>query len=325
MTIVGRLAPSPTGELHLGHARSFLVAWWHARSRGGKVILRLDDIDVERASQAHIDAALRDLEWIGLDWDGAPVIESSRLGELSRAAARLVVVEMAYPCVCTRGELARVAAEQARAEEQVGAPQAVRELRYPGTCRDRFHSLAEAERETGQPAGLRLWVEPGTVRFVDEVAGPQSFDVASEVGDFLVQRRSGAPAYQLACVIDDALDGVTEVVRGDDLLPSTARQLLVQRALGLAAPRYAHLPLVLDHSGTRLAKRSAALSLAALRARGVDPRSIVTWAAEVSGQVPGRTGRFTASDLLGTFALGSVPRAPTVLDADPVTALERVG
>lgn len=324
MTIVGRLAPSPTGELHLGHARSFLVAWWHARSRGGKVVLRLDDIDVERASQAHIDAARRDLEWLGLDWDGAPVIESSRIGELSRAAARLVVVEMAYPCVCTRGELARVAAEQRSSEEQIGAPQTVRELRYPGTCRDRFHSLADAERETGLPAGLRLWVEPGMVHFIDEIAGPQSFDVADDVGDFLIQRRSGAPAYQLACVIDDALDGVTEVVRGDDLLPSTARQLLVQRALGLPAPRYAHLPLVLDHSGARLAKRNAALSLATLRAQGVDPRSIVTWAAAVSGQTPSRTGRITAADLLDSFTLARLPRRPVVLDADPVGALERL-
>lgn len=322
---MGRLAPSPTGELHLGHARSFLVAWWHARSRGGKVVLRLDDIDVERASQAHIDAALRDLEWLGLDWDGAPVIESSRLGELSRAAARLVVVEMAYPCVCTRGELARVAAEQRRSEEQIGAPQAVRELRYPGTCRDRFHTLADAERETGQPAGLRLWVEPGTVRFMDQVAGPQSFDVGSEVGDFLIQRRSGVPAYQLACVIDDALDGVTEVVRGDDLLPSTARQLLVQRALGLPAPRYAHLPLVLDHTGTRLAKRNAALSLATLRDRGLDPRSIVTWAAATSGQLSPRSGRISAADLIGSFALANLPRTPVVLDADPTSALEKLG
>lgn len=287
------------------------------------MVLRLDDIDVERASQEHIDAAIRDLEWLGLDWDGSPVIESSRLGELARAAARLVVVEMAYPCVCTRGELARVAAAQARSEEQPGAPQGGRELRYPGTCRERFHSLTDAERETGHPAGLRLWVEPGEVRFVDEVAGPQSFDVASDVGDFLIQRRSGIPAYQLACVIDDALDGVTDVVRGDDLLPSTARQLLVQRALGLPSPRYAHLPLVLDHAGSRLAKRSAALSLRALRDRGVDPRSIVTWAATSSGQLPSRSGRIRATELLDSFALARLPRAPVVLDADPILALEQ--
>ncbi len=271
---VGRLAPSPTGRLHLGHARTFLCAWWSARSRGGRVLMRLEDLDASRSKARFGDAALRDLEWLGLDWDGAPSVQSAHLERFAGAVERLFAAGHAYACVCTRGDL-RTAQNAPHAGD--------RELHYPGTCRDRFPSLAAAERVSGRAAGVRLRVPAGTVTFHDAVAGEQCVDVSAEVGDFLIARRGGAPAYQLAVVVDDAAEGVTEVVRGDDLLPSTARQWHVHAALGLARPSYAHLALVTDGRGERLAKHAASLSLEELRARGADPRAVVTWAAASLG------------------------------------------
>ncbi|HET9929936.1 MAG TPA: glutamate--tRNA ligase family protein, partial [Polyangiaceae bacterium] len=220
--VIGRLAPSPTGLLHLGHARTFLVAWWSARSQHGRVVLRVEDLDGARSEQKYIDAALRDLEWLGLDWDGAPLIQSSGLPRLSAAIDGLVARGLAYPCTCTRGDIRNA---------QSAPQQGVTEPRYPGTCRGRYASLAEAEAQSGRPAGIRLRVPEGYVEFVDRLAGPQRFDVQAEVGDFLIARRNGAPAYQLAVVVDDAHQSVNEVVRGNDLLSSTARQIVLERAL----------------------------------------------------------------------------------------------
>ena len=305
--LVGRLAPSPTGLLHLGHVRTFLVAYWHARSRGGRLLLRIEDLDGPRAHRRFADAALRDLEWLGIDWDGAPSVQSEHLERFERAVETLLERGLAYACVCTRGDLANAAA----------APHAgATEPRYPGTCRGRFTSRAEAEATTGRTAGVRLVVPPGAVVVHDELAGARSFDVAAEVGDFLVARRGGGAAYQLAVVVDDAAEGVTEVVRGDDLLPSAARQWHVQRALGLPHPRWAHVPLVLSATGERLAKRTDALSLEALRERGVDPRVIVRWAAQSAGV---RTAeRATAAEITSIFRLDRVPRAPVTLTAAAV-------
>jgi glutamyl-tRNA synthetase len=310
--VVGRLAPSPTGLLHLGHARSFVLSWWHARSRGGRVVLRLEDVDVARASAEHLRAAELDLSWLGLDWDGPARVQSAGLSRLTGAAKALAAAGRAYACVCSRGEL-------------VGAPHGSGgEPRYPGTCRGRYEDLEAAEREAGRAAGLRLLVEPGPVTFDDALHGPQCFDVSEEVGDFLVLRRDKTPAYQLAVVVDDAFDGVTEVVRGADLLPSTARQILVQRALSLPPVTYAHVPLVCDANGRRLAKRSADLSLTELRARGVDPRAVVAWVARSSGQLPEDAQaelRVTPAELLGRFSLARVPREPVRLDGTLLEAL----
>jgi glutamyl-tRNA synthetase len=301
---VGRLAPSPTGLLHLGHARTFLLAWWSIRSRAGTLLLRMEDLDGPRVNSALLEAAVRDLEWLGLDWDGAVLRQSESLPRLNAAIARLLEQGLAYPCVCTRGDL-RTAAT---APQQGDA-----EIRYPGTCRGRFSSLSEAERASGREAGIRLKVREGPVTFVDGVHGPCAFDVATEVGDFLVARRDKAPAYQLATAVDDAAQGVTEVLRGDDLLPSAARQMLVQEALGLAQPRYLHVPLVLDAHGRRLAKRADDLSLRELRERGLDPRAIVAWAARSAGlDVPERV---SAAEALHVFDIGRLPREPLRLPA----------
>lgn len=273
MSIVGRLAPSPTGPLHLGHAFAFTLAWAKARSQGGRVVLRFDDLDRARAHREFVDSALRDLAWLGLDWDGAPVFESSRRDRIEARALELEARGLAYACVCTRGELMDISAPH-------GA-----EPRYPGRCRGRFRDLESAAQETGRSAALRFSVEDGAVEFVDENFGPQSVDVATTVGDFPIRRRDGAPAYQLAVVVDDELDGVTEVVRGRDLLESTARQILLQRALGLTRPTTFHVPLICDATGKRLAKRDQARSLEELRMGGARPERIIAWIAQVTGQL----------------------------------------
>lgn len=290
--VVGRLAPSPTGLLHLGHARTFLGAWWSARSRSGRVLMRLEDLDGPRAAAHFSEAALRDLAWLGLDWDGAPSVQSEHLERFAAAVERLLAEGKAYPCVCTRGDL-RTAQNAPHAGDK--------EPRYPGTCRGRFATLAEAERASGRTAGVRLRVPEGPLTLDDAVFGTVTFDVAAEVGDFLIARRGGAPAYQLAVVVDDAAGGVTEVVRGADLLASAARQWHVQAALGLPHPRYAHLALVTDEHGARLAKHTDALSLAELRERGADPRAIVSWAARTLG-VP-CAGLASARELIPYFRL----------------------
>jgi len=295
--VVTRLAPSPTGLLHLGHARSFALAWLHARSRGGRVVLRVEDLDRERCKPQLVDACVRDIAWLGLDWDGEPRVQSHSLEPYDRACRELLSNARAYACTCTRAEIAALSAPHADDGEQ----------RYPGTCRGRFASPDAARASTGRESGLRLAVEPGPLAVRDELRGECTFDVAAEVGDFLVRRRDGAIAYQLAVVVDDALDGVTDVVRGDDLLPSAARQVLLQRALGLPTPRYWHLPLVTDEHGARLSKRRGDIGLSQLRERGVDPRTVLAWVARSAGLERGP--RPTPADLLPGFDLRALPRA----------------
>jgi len=296
---VGRLAPSPTGLLHLGHARSFLLAWWHARSRGGRIVLRIEDLDADRVKPGMTDQVLRDLEWLGLDWDGDVVLQSRAPERFDDAVRKLLALGAAYPCTCTRKEI----------ESAQSAPHAGEEKgRYPGTCRGRFASIEQAERSTGRSPAVRLRVPPGRVRIDDGFAGPFESDVEREVGDFPIARREGAAAYQLAGVIDDARAGVTEVLRGDDLLPSTARQWLVQEALGLPHPRWFHVPLVVDEGGRRLAKRTDALALAQLREAGVDARAVVAWIARRSGIADAEPCR--AGELIRAFDLARVPRTP---------------
>lgn len=306
---VGRLAPSPTGLLHLGHARSFLLAWWSARSRGGRVLLRIEDLDVERTKPGMREACLRDLEWLGLDWDGEPLMQSADTRAMAAACDALVARGEAYPCTCTRAEIAQLSAPHAGEDEP----------RYPGTCAGRWGSIAEAEAATGRKPLLRLDVSPGEVEVRDAFCGVHRFDVAATIGDFPIRRRDGAFAYQLAVVVDDARTGVTEVVRGDDLLPSAARQSLLQARLGLAHPTWVHVPLVVGAGGERLAKRAGALALAALREEGVDPRAIVAWAARASGQETSE--RATPAEIAARFDLQRVPHAPVRLDPATLDAL----
>ena len=307
---VGRLAPSPTGLLHLGHARTFLLAYWHIRARSGQLLMRMEDLDGPRAEMRFADAALADLEWLGLDWDGPTFLQSTELARLNASVNTLIEHGKAYPCVCSRGDI----------RSAQSAPQGnALEPRYPGTCRGRYASFAEAEKQSGRAAGARLLVPEGNITLEDGVAGAHTWDVARDVGDFLIAKRDKAPAYQLAVVVDDHAQGVNEVLRGEDLLPSAARQWHVQEALGLAHPAWFHVPLVTDATGRRLAKREADLSLAELRAGGTDPRAIVAWAARSAGIGVGE--RVTPPEVTRLFDLAHLPRTAVRIEPELLVAL----
>jgi glutamyl-tRNA synthetase len=301
-TCIGRLAPSPTGALHLGNARSFLLAWLSVRSRGGVLRLRIEDIDGPRVKPEATAATLQDLQWLGLDWDGEVWVQSERLAHYQAAADRLVAAGLAYPCICSRAEV----------EAAASAPHAEAEAEpvYPGTCRGRWPDRASAEAATGRAAALRFRVAEDAVPFVDDFVGPQPGRIA---GDFVIQKRDGGPAYQLAVVVDDAAMGIREVLRADDLLPSTPRQLLLYRALQWQPPRFAHLPLLVGGDGRRLAKRHGDTSLRHLRAQGVTGQAIVGYLGWLSGLCPAGT-HCRPVELLQGFELSKVPRQPAVAD-----------
>ncbi|MEZ5964427.1 MAG: tRNA glutamyl-Q(34) synthetase GluQRS [Planctomycetota bacterium] len=298
MAVVGRLAPSPTGVLHLGNARTFLLAWLSVRARGGRLLLRIEDIDGPRVKADAEHQVLADLRWLGLDWDGEPVRQTDRLPLYAEACSGLLAAGRAYPCVCSRKEVEEAAS--APHEPDLDGPV------YAGTCAGLFHDLADARARSGRQAAVRFRVDVGAVPFADRVRGPQTGRIR---GDFVIQKRDGGPAYQLAVVVDDAAQGVTEVLRGDDLLPSTPRQLLLCRALALDPPAYAHVPLVVGPDGLRLAKRHGDTSLAAFRASGVRPEQVVGYLAHTCGVGP-VGGECMPRDLLPRFDLARVPRAP---------------
>jgi glutamyl-tRNA synthetase len=315
----GRYAPSPTGPLHLGNARTALLSWLAARKDGARYVLRVEDLDGPRVRPGLEGRILDELRWLGLDWDegpdvggpSAPYRQSERRDRYEAALERLRAAGAVYPCFCSRAEVA--AASQAPHGASDDGP------RYPGTCRALAADEVRARSERRRPA-WRLRVPEGPVTFVDQLHGPQAFDVSATVGDFVVARADGVPAYQLAVAVDDAAMGVTDVVRGDDLLSSTARQLLVYRALDLAAPRFAHVPLVVGEDGERLAKRHGAPTLGELRARGASPARIVGLLAALSGLAP-PGAELRAADLVGPFALWRLPREPALLRAGDLDSL----
>lgn len=309
--IRGRLAPSPTGLLHLGHARSFVIAWWSARQRAGSIVLRHEDLDPERARPQYARQIEADLQWLGLDWDGPASYQSASTDKLLTVAHRLIERGLAYPCVCSRGEIREAVAAPHRGEL---------EPCYPGTCRGRFRDVAQAEVQTGRLAGIRFRAPDREFAFDDELAGHVVENLARRAGDFLIVRRDKVPAYQLAVVVDDARQAVNQVVRGDDLLESTPRQLALHAALGLTLPTYRHLALVVDEHGRRLAKRSDDLSLASLRERGVNPRAIIRWVAE-SCRMP-EQGLASAHERSVAFDWSRLDRRPVMLDR---RALARLG
>lgn len=331
----GRLAPSPTGPLHLGNAWAFLLAWLAARAEGGRVILRMEDIDPARSRPEWVGAVCRDLRWLGLDWDEGPdagggmadtgphaPYEQSRAGPLyERAFAVLVAAGRVYPCYCTRKELRTLAGAPHGAADGLGDAGAS----YPGTCR-RLSPAERRERElAGRRSAWRLACPEGAAEsFDDAVLGPQHVTLAECGGDFALRRSDGVWAYQLAVVVDDARMGVTQVVRGEDILLSTPRQLLLFRLLGARPPRYAHIPLLYDAAGDRLAKRHHSLSLGALREAGVRPEAIIDWLARAAG-LGGGTPAELAVRLRreGKFPWERLPRAGLRLSDDVGEALLR--
>jgi glutamyl-tRNA synthetase len=270
--VVGRLAPSPTGGLHLGHARTFLIAWLAARHAGGRIILRIEDLDASRVRAEARNATRLDLQWLGLDWDegldvggpSAPYIQSERLPYYEDVLDRLKASESVYPCTCTRADIGRAASAPHLEDE---GPT------YPGTCAQR--RAVDARTLVDRPFAWRFRVPPGLVGWDDLFLGPTELDPSRVGGDFIVGRHTIGPSYQLAVVADDAAMGVNQVIRGSDLVPSTPRQILLYRQLGWPEPRFGHVPLTVTPDGRRLAKRDGSIKLSSLCKAGVDPRRLV--------------------------------------------------
>lgn len=299
---VGRLAPSPTGALHLGNVRTFMIAWLRARALGGRVIMRMEDLDHPRDKPGAAAAAIDDLRWLGFDWDES-YTQSARKRDYGAALGKLLAAGKVYPCVCSRRDV----------EAAQSAPHALDQLYYPGTCRGRFASWdAAAQAIAPRLPCWRFRVEgvESRVAFEDVFAGPYACDVAATLGDFPVARDAQGAGYTLAVVVDDAAMGVTEVVRGDDLLAATPAQILLQRALGLPMPAYCHVPLVVGPDGRRLAKRHGDTRIAAYRAAGVRPGRLLATLAASCGWCEEGEDDITLAALVPRFTLGTIPHAP---------------
>ena len=278
-----RYAPSPTGPLHLGNARTALLAFWHARSQGGAFVLRVEDLDTQRSRPEFIGANLAELRWLGLSWDEGPDVggafgpyrQSRRSGLYEAALRRLEQHDRLFPCYLSRKDLQEVAS----APHGVGPAY--------GEAQRRLNAQVGGEkRAAGKVPSLRFRVEPQALEFHDAVCGEVRTDPARTTGDFVVRRADGEWAYQLAVVVDDMAMQMTHVLRGDDLLPSTGPQLLLYRALGAAPPTFAHVPLLQDTDGERLAKRKGSLTLTALRGAGVRPERVAGLLAYTLGLQP---------------------------------------
>ncbi|MDP2291014.1 MAG: tRNA glutamyl-Q(34) synthetase GluQRS [Actinomycetota bacterium] len=298
----GRFAPSPTGALHLGNLRTALVSWLHARSAGGEWLVRMEDLDLVTASPEHEADQLASLAALGMHSDLPVVRQSERFDRYRDAVAVLRDMDRVYECFCTRREI-REAAHAPHEHLPDGA--------YPGTCRHLSEHRRAALRADGRRPALRLRADGERITVHDLIAS----EYEGGVDDVVLQRNDGVPAYNLAVVVDDAAQGITHVVRGDDLLSSTPRQRLLQTLLGLPEPAYAHVPLVLAPDGSRLAKRHGAVTLADLAARGVEPAQVLARLA-ASLQLCAPDERVSPDELAARFDLDAVPRTPWTLTDD---------
>lgn len=303
-----RLAPSPTGALHLGNARTFLATWAWARRAGARIVLRIEDLDTPRVKPGVIDLTVELLAWLGMDWDDGPFLQSRDLSRHRLAMEALCAKGLVYPCDLSRSEIEAASSAPQDGSHDVPFPLALRPSHPPRAFDD------------GAPS-WRFVVHPGDVVFTDVFAGPQRWDVSRIVGDFVVWTRRdrdkpGQPAYQLAVVLDDGAQGVTHVIRGDDLLDSAARQLLLIRALGFPRePTYLHLPLVRGSDGRRLAKRHGDTRLDAYRASGVPPERVIGLAARWCG-LQDRRAPMNAAEFLARFSLDTIPGTPVVFTGE---------
>lgn len=310
--VIGRFAPSPSGRMHLGNMFTALISWLSVRSTGGRWILRIEDLDPQRSKAEHTRMIEDDLQWLGLDWDeggsddkgeNGPYSQSRRHDIYSRYLHMLDDTGLTYSCSCTRADIMATQAPH----------QSDGRVIYQGTCRPHDIGTPEAAKRihtTTLRAATRLYVPDRDIQFTDRVFGTHNVNPASNCGDFVLQRADGAWAYQLAVVVDDALMGVTEVVRGCDLLLSTAQQIYLYELLNLPVPQFAHLPLICNTSGQRLAKRDLTLNMEQLRRRHT-PESLTGLLACMAGIID-RPKPLRATDLIGLFDWNSVPRTPAI-------------
>lgn len=301
--MIGRFAPTPSGRLHLGNLLCAMLAYLSARSQGGQFLLRIEDVDIPRCPRALAQQAIDDLRFLGFRWDAPPLYQSERSGVYQDVLNRLRREGHVYPCFCTRAQL------HATVAPNLGDTQFI----YPGTC---VHLTPEeaAERAKTRAPAMRLRVPDETITFTDRVFGTQAENLARDCGDFLLQRSDGLFGYQLAVVVDDALSGVTEVVRGRDILSATPRQIYLQHLLGYPQPAYAHIPLLMDAQGRRLAKRDRDLDLSALSKR-FSPEEILGFLAWSAGIQP-EMRPTTLDALIPLFSWDKIPRTDLRLPAE---------
>lgn len=293
-SVCGRFAPSPTGRMHLGNVFSALLSWLSARAQGGTWLLRIEDIDPQRSRHEYADMLMDDLQWLGLEWDGKPCWQSQRGDIYARYLQQLTDAGLIYPCYCTRAD---ILATQAPHESDG-------RVVYKGTCRN-----LPPGTHTG-PAALRMKVPDegrGIVTFTDGHYGTHTVDLTTQCGDFIVRRKDGAWAYQLAVVVDDALMGINEVVRGRDLLLSSPQQIFLAQQLGFTPPRFTHLPLLCNTAGQRLSKRDKSLDMGCLRQR-FTPNQIIGLLAHAAGLQP-TADAVSAQSLVKTFSWDKVGTA----------------
>lgn len=291
-----RLAPSPTGALHLGNARTFIVNWAFARQRDWEIIFRVEDLDTPRVKPGAIDDTIETLRWLGIDWDTPPIIQSQDLSPYEDAMRALASKRLVYPCDLTRAQIEAASSAPHAGEHEIRFPPELRPLDIPSAF------------DTPE-SSWRFVVGPGAAEFSDAFAGARSIDPSQTIGDFVVWTKRALPAYQLAVVVDDARQGVTQVVRGDDLLDSAARQLLLYDALDLSPrPTYTHLPLIRGEDGRRLAKRHGDTRLTHYRDLGVRPERIIALLARWSGFTD-PPAEMSAPEFRDAFSLDTMPRS----------------
>ncbi len=301
-----RLAPSPTGALHLGNARTFLVNWALARQRGWEIVLRIEDLDGPRIKAGASEQAIELLEWLGLDWDEGPFFQLHDQSAYQAALKQLAQQQAIYPCRCTRKQLEAASLSAPHGHEH--------DLRYPGNCRPPVEKQVDMTLLGATGVAWRIRVPDQSTVFEDAFAGRQEFDIQQTVGDFLVATKAGLTSYQLTVVVDDARQGIDQVVRGDDLLASTPRQMLLYDRLKLGPPpTYTHVPLVIGEDGRRLAKRHGDSRLTHYREQGVLPIRVIGLLGEWCGIGPRRA--MSTGEFLDRFDLNRLSPEPIVFTA----------
>lgn len=306
---IGRFAPSPTGRMHLGNMFSALLSWLSAKSKNGQWLLRIEDIDPQRSRMEYAKLLMDDLQWLGLTWEGEPVFQSQRTDIYEHYYNMLKQQGLTYPCYCTRADLLATQAPHESDGRVV----------YPGTCRPKKVEGRGLKVEGGRPAATRLMVADEDVSFTDGHYGTQTVNMAHHVGDYIIRRKDGAWAYQLAVVVDDGLMGVSEVVRGRDLLLSSPQQISLSRTLGFTPPQFIHLPLLINDAGQRLSKRDSSLDMGVLRQHYTAPE-LIGRLAYYAGLLPDPQPTMP-NQLLNVFSWEKVPHNDITVSASSLPAL----